>query len=152
MQESIHSTVDTAAQPILEDVRALTKRICEIEAHYAKANAEGDQQRDHAWSSYDDHYPDHPSEPSWAERAAKVGKGASGQISRPQRSTAGAGNSGPAAKSASARPAAVNPCKLRVSTPGGDRLKYDDVKLAVCNFVNEANPPFDFTFGGGIFG
>lgn len=149
LQDSIQGTVETANQPIQQDVLALTRRIDAIEEHCASANAEGDQPRGwNAWQDYDnkDYDNQHPApaaEPSWAERAAHVGKGSgksSAAAARPPRGAAGAAS---AKSSAASRPAAVNPGKLRISTLGGARVKHDDIKIAVCSFINEGNQPVD---------
>ena len=161
VQASIATAVETALVPIQDNIKDITRRLCDVEEYYKDARAQGDQygdtSRNNGWTDYDDDYPPPAAEPTWAERAAKSGKGASaarpaGPGVRTPRGTPGAASSGPAAKSPVARPAAVNLGKLRVSTLGGVRLRHDDIKLAVCTFVSAADPNGDYVFSGGVFG
>jgi hypothetical protein len=152
LQDSIPQAVQAAIQPLQAEVLSITRRLEQIEQRIG-AGSEGSDQPG-GWSGWHDYDQDYgrgydqdfgkdyvPIEPTWAERAARVGKGAgksaAGPAARgPRSASAGAGARPPAVS----RPVAAAPGKIRIYTLGGARVKLEDVKATVCAFLSEHRP------------
>ena len=106
----------------------------------------------------DDVFP--PIRPNWAQRAAAVagkGKGAKAKPATkadPEGGKASGTTSGKSAPAVAAPGATkvVSPCKLRISTLGGARVRREDLSRVMASFLAEKGPAPVYNLSGSVFG
>jgi hypothetical protein len=151
--EAVTAAVQGVMAPIRTDLSDIDRRMSLLEQKFAYQNAAGDGQEGYQdeWSGW--WYYDEPSqqewpEPTWAERVAKgAGKGKEKAVGKGK--VVGKAKAPPPFAD---RAAKANPCKLRVSTLGGERVRLADIKEAVLAYLEEQAHTQTITFSGSVFG
>jgi hypothetical protein len=151
--EAVTAAVQGVMAPIRKDIGDIERRMSLLEQKFARQDAAGDGHEGYqddwsGWWHYDETSQNEWPEPSWAERVVKGGgKGKE----KPVGKNKAAGKAKPPPQVAD-RSAKANPCKLRVSTLGGERVRHADIKEAVLGYLEEQAHTESITFSGSVFG